>query len=93
VLLNGSVAFSVRQGVPVVQIYLLKTLIQRLSNYFIEEQETSGLSVAIATRKMNKPMIIEFAFRAIIDFPFVPKMEFRNGRPPGALMPSINAGH
>jgi hypothetical protein len=62
----------VLQEVTVVQIYLLKILIQRLSNHFIEEQETPGLSIAIARRKMNKPIIIGFAFRAMNDFPFGP---------------------
>jgi hypothetical protein len=44
---------------------------QWLSNRFIEEQSTPGLSIAISRRKKNKRMIIEFAFGAMIDFPFV----------------------
>jgi hypothetical protein len=73
--LRGAIEWRCRTldvaGVTVVQIYRLKILIQRLSNHFIEEQETPGLSIAIARPKMNKPMIIAFAFRAMIDFPFV----------------------
>jgi hypothetical protein len=46
-------------------------MIQMLSNHFIEEQETPWLSLAISRRMMNKPMIIEFAFRTMVDFRFV----------------------
>jgi hypothetical protein len=71
VQLKGSVELSVLQEVTVVQIDLLKILLQRLSNHFTDEQETPADPIAISRRKKNKPMLIDFSFCALIDLPFV----------------------
>jgi hypothetical protein len=75
---RGAIEWKCRTLGAVVQIHLMKILIQRLSNHLLEEPKTPGLSMTISRRKMNKSMIIEFVFRAMIDFPLIISIGFWN---------------